>query len=70
MPDGLKEKVLTMLGNQTPRVLIAVVTIGAVGSMQWFGKATDVTTVTIGAVGCFALLMNWLIVKQTGKETK
>lgn len=66
MPEGIKEKALDFLAGQTPRVIIALITIGAIGGMQWFGKATDATTYAIAAVGCVALLMNWLIVKQNG----
>lgn len=70
MPDdGLKTKTLGFLSSQTPRVLIAIVTIGALGGMAWFEKLTDVLAICIAAVGCFALLMNYLIVKKTRKES-
>lgn len=68
MPEGYKEKAIELLSTQTPRVLIAVATIAPIAVMSWFGKSTDVTTVSIAFVGCFALLMNYLIVIKTGKE--
>ena len=66
MPEEIKTKALTFLAGQTPRVLIALATIGAIGGMQWFGKATDATTYTIGAVGVVALIMNYFIVRKEG----
>lgn len=69
MPEnGLKTKALGFLSSQTPRVIIAIVTIGALGGMAWFEKLTDVLAICITAVGIMALLMNYLIVKKTGKE--
>ena len=68
MPDDIKSKALGFLSSQTPRVLIALATIGAVAGMQWFGKATDATTYTIGAVGAIALIMNYFIVRKGGSK--
>lgn len=70
MPDDMKTKALGFLSGQTPRVLIAIVTIGSLVGMAWFGKLTDVLAICISIVGCFALLMNYLIVRKTGKESK
>lgn len=70
MPEeGLKTKVLSFLSGQTPRVIIAIITIGALIGMAWFEKLTDVLAICIAVVGCFALLMNYLIVKKTGGES-
>lgn len=69
MSDDLKTKALGFLSTQTPRVLIAIATIGSLGGMAWFEKLTDVLAICITAVGCFALLMNYLIVKKTGGES-
>ena len=68
MPDDIKTKALGFLSTQTPRVLIALITIGAIAGMQWFGKATDTTTYAIGAIGIVALIMNYLIVKKEKKK--
>lgn len=68
MPEGIKGKALTMLASQTPRVLIAIITIGSLVGLQWFGKFDPWIGGYITATGIIASIMNWLIVKKTGKE--
>ncbi len=63
MPTALKEKALALLFSQTPRVLIVIVTIGALCGMSWFGKLTDVLAGCITFSGGLATIMNYKILQ-------
>lgn len=63
MPEDLKTQGLSFLKTQSPRVIIALITIGALVGMQWFGKLTDVLAICVTVAGSVALVTNYLIVK-------
>ena len=62
--EDLKTQGLSFLKTQSPRVIIALVTIGALVGMAWFDKLTDVLAVCITVAGSFAQWMNYLAVKK------
>ena len=64
MPEDLKSQGLSFLKTQSPRVIIALATIGALVGMAWFGKLTDILAICITVAGSVALVTNYLIVRK------
>lgn len=68
MPDDMKTQGLKLLASQTPRVLIAIITLACLVGMAWFGKLTDVLAGCLTITGGFAQWMNFKVLAMAEKE--